>query len=883
MKKFIKYSLITIVSLVVLVAVAVVLLVTVVNPNRFKPFIAKAVYQSTGRTIALNGDISWKIYPNLGVNIKQVRLSNPSGFSESDFMSVNSADVSVALIPLLSNHIVVKTLAIDGLNLGLIQKNGVNNWTFTPPAPPPSAPQEGGGKPQPLQLEMSSFSLTNSTLIYDNYDKSQHYGVKNISFVVGTGFGGTIKFDQAADALELAKVNFNYNNQAIGSLNFKLSQFANPIYAGDMNITTLKANSLMNEFNLATSARKGMTLLDNVSFSGNLNGDMKNITVKDFSFNLSDSLKGKTSLVVKNFANPSYSGSLNLEPFNLNKLLDSLNIAVAQRKGKPLLNNFAISSNGFSGDMNNIKLKGLKISAGKDGLVSASFSQLQVQNFAKPVISGDISVPTFNLNQTLDGLNVAVATRKDKPLLNSFALSGNFNIYPTSASFSALKLSAGGLLNLAFSSLQVSNFANPSVSGNVAMGETNLNKVLDGVNIAVAERKTKPILNSVALSTGFSATQSTLALSGANFRLGNLLKGNLSDLRVQNFADPSVQGGISLPTFNLNEVMRQSGMTPPDISNKQLLNQFAVTTRFNASAKSASFSQLQMKVANSSISGSANVSSFKPLVFNENLTVDQLDVADFSNINGYRLPLRQLQVSGNSSIAPSMNLATLSGKQNIQIGNITLLGLSLDDLVHELNNNINSAGNGNDNVVKLILNSTQVVQAVNNMKAEVAAATKPGARNFNKKTNLGSFNGSATINSGVVNPSAFKLIGPSLSLAGNGSVDLVRKTINYQATGQLLVNGINPLFKKLVFPVTVSGSYLNPSASLDWMSVQQQILKYVVNNNKQQIQSAVSQQLNQAVGAQVKQAIGNQGGNQVIDSVSKGVTNAIGSIFGGGN
>ena len=147
MKKLIKYTLYSILGIVAVVAIAVVLLVTVVNPNRFKPFIVKAVYQSTGRTIALDGDISWKIYPNLGVNIKQVALSNPSGFSESNFMTLNSADVSVGLIPLLSNHIVVKTLAIDGLNLALIKQNGVNNWTFTPPNQESSTAGAEGGKP----------------------------------------------------------------------------------------------------------------------------------------------------------------------------------------------------------------------------------------------------------------------------------------------------------------------------------------------------------------------------------------------------------------------------------------------------------------------------------------------------------------------------------------------------------------------------------------------------------------------------------------------------------------------------------------------------------------------------------------------------------------
>ena len=882
MKKIIKYSLVTIVSLVVLVAVAVTLLVTVVNPNRFKPFIEKAVYQSTGRTITLAGDISWKLYPNLGVNVKQVSLSNPAGFSESNFVAVNSADVSVALIPLLSHHIVVKTLAIDGLNLALIQKNGLNNWTFTPPATPPMAPTATGGKPQPLQLEMSSFSLTNATVSYDNLDKNQRYTIQKANFTIDTGFGGVIRFDQGADMLKLAKVNFNYNDQVVGALNFTVNNLSHPQYSGDINLTKFQASAILNQFNVATAARKNITLLDNVIISGNVNGDESNIAVKDFAFNLSDKFKGKTSLTVKNFANPMYNGSIDLEPFNLNSILDSLNIAVAERKNKPLLNNFAISSSGFSGNMSNISLNGLKVTAGKEAPVSASFGKLQVQNFAKPQISGDITVPKFNLNGVLNGLNIAVAERKNKPLLNSFAFSaGGFKVSPTTATFSNIKLSAGELLNLAFGSLQVSNFNSPVVSGNVAMGDTNLNKVLDGLNIAAAERKNKPLLNSVAFSGGFSATPTSVALSSASFRCGSLLKGTTA-VNVKNFAAPQLNGTINLPTFNLNETMRQLGMTPPELSNKQLLNSFAITTAFNGSTKNIALSQMVMKIANSTISGNVNVSSFTPLAFSENLNIDQMDVADFSNVNGYKVPLRQLKFNGNSSIAGNMDLATLSGHQNIQIGNISVLGISLDRLVMQLNNSINQAGGDTNNLGKLLMNSAQVVQTVNNMKAQVEAATKPGKRDFNQKTDLGSFSGSATITKGLVNPSNFKLSGPSVALSGNGAVDLAKKTINYHATGQLLTPGINPIFKKLTFPVTVSGSSKDPSASLDWGSIQTQILKYVVTNNKSQIQNAISQGINQAIGNNPNaNGSNNNPQNKIVNDVSKGVTDAVSKLFGG--
>jgi uncharacterized protein involved in outer membrane biogenesis len=878
MKKFIKYTLYSLLGIVAVVAIALVLLVTIVNPNRFKPFIVKAVYQSTGRTIALDGDISWKIYPNLGVTIKQVSLSNPASFSESNFMTLNSADVSVGLIPLLSNHIVVKTLAIDGLNLPLIKQNGVNNWTFTPPNQESNIASAEGGKPQPLRLEMSAFSFTNATLNYADRDLKQNYGVKNANLIVDTDFRGGITFDQGAEQLSLNKVKFKYNDLAQGKLNFEVKQFAKPIYSGDLAIDKLALNSILDQFNIASKQRHGMSLLDNVIFSGNINGDTNNLTLKDFKFNLSDKFKGNVALSLKNFANPVYSGNLDLEKFNLNQLLDSLNIAVTERKNKPLLNSFAISSNGFSGDKNNISLKGLKVSAGDS--VSASFGSLQVKDFTKPSVMGDVTIPTFNLNKTLDGLGIAIAERKNKPLLNSFAFSGGFNANQSSANLSNVKLSVGDSLKAAFSSLQIQNFANPSVSGAINLSETNLNKVLDGLGIAVAERKNKPLLNSFAINSSFKATTNSVNLNGANFKFGTLLSGNTT-VAVQNFANPKYSGSINLPTFSLNGVMQQLGMTPPDISNKALLNQVMLNTSFSGSMNTISLSQLRAKIANSTATGNVNVSSFKPLAFSENITIDQMDVADFSNVNGYRVPMRQLQFSGNSSIGSNMELATLGGKQNIQIGNITVLGISLDKLVGQLDSVIGHSGSNSGDIVQTLANSAQVVQAINNMKAEIAKAASPAARDLNQKTNLGSFSANVAINNGLVNPSAFKLNGPSVALNGSGSANLAgSKALNYKTSSQLLVNGINPIFKKLTFPATISGTIAAPSASLDWGSIQQQLLKLAFENNKQQIQQNVKQQINNVLGNPQQGNPNNQQQNKAVDAVSQGVTNVIGKLFG---
>lgn len=881
MKKILKYSAISIASLFGIAIIGIVLVVTIVNPNRFKPAIVKAVYQSTGRNITLDGDISWKIYPNLGVTVRKVTLSNPDGFDKPNFMTLNSADVSVALIPLLSNHIVVKTLAIDGLNLDLIEKKGINNWTFTPPATPPSPSEEtSGGKPQPLQLEMSKFSFTQANIAYDNFDKNQHYGVKDTSLLVDTGFGGHIKFDQGQELVDLAKVSFKYNTSAVGDIDFKVTSFADPKYSGKINLSKLQLNEILDQFNIAKDQRKGIKLLDDITMNGSIDGDMNNVSVKDFAFNFSDKFKGKTTLDIKNLKKPSYSGNLDLEPFNLNQVLDLANIAVNERKGKTLLNDFSISSSGFSGDTNNISLNGLKIAFGKS--VSANFGKLTVNDFAKPKFSGSMDIPTFNLNQVLDGLGIAVKERQGKTLFNEFAISSSgFNGDTNNILLNNLKVSAGKSVNASFAKIMVNNFKNPQYSiSNMNVAPMNLNQVLDNLGVATKERQGKTILNNFAVSSSsISGTKNSANMTNLKLTLGEL-KPDFSKLSINNFASPQVNGSVSIPKFSLNNVMQQSGIEAPKIANKAVLDNIAITTAFAGSTNSINLTNMKAQVGKSNVSGNLNVSSFKPLAFNNNITIDEIDVSDFSDINGYKLPIKQLHLSGNTKIASNMDLATLNSNQSIQAGNILLQGVSVDKLVLQLNDIVNKSGQGNTGLA-IALNALQATDAINKMKAQVEAYAKPGKKDLSQTTNLGTFSANATINNGNASPSSIKLNGPSLALNGSGTVNLAgKKQISYKASSQLLTTGINPIFQKLVFSSSVSGTTDNPSASIDWGSLQQQVLKYAVQQNKGQIQNAVKQQINNAVGQQIQQAVGQQTGNQAVDAVSQGVTNAIGKLFG---
>ena len=128
MRRILKILGYTIGTIVVLLIVVIVGVLIFVDPNDYKDRITAAVNQATGRTLTLEGDLSLTIIP-LGIRLGAAELSNAEGFGEEPFASIESAELSVGLLPLLSRRVKVGTANLTGLRLNLERNaSGVTNW-----------------------------------------------------------------------------------------------------------------------------------------------------------------------------------------------------------------------------------------------------------------------------------------------------------------------------------------------------------------------------------------------------------------------------------------------------------------------------------------------------------------------------------------------------------------------------------------------------------------------------------------------------------------------------------------------------------------------------------------------------------------------------------
>ncbi|MGS3141106.1 AsmA family protein [Aeromonas sanarellii] len=97
--------------------VAIAALVSLIDPNQFKPQLAEQVRKSTGRELVMEGEIGWRFWPSLGLSLEKVALRNPAGFAEPDLVRFTRGEASVGLLPLLSHRLDIGKVTLSGAHL----------------------------------------------------------------------------------------------------------------------------------------------------------------------------------------------------------------------------------------------------------------------------------------------------------------------------------------------------------------------------------------------------------------------------------------------------------------------------------------------------------------------------------------------------------------------------------------------------------------------------------------------------------------------------------------------------------------------------------------------------------------------------------------------
>ncbi|MGF1861965.1 AsmA family protein [Photobacterium profundum] len=115
-------------AIVLVIVVGIGALLALVDPNQFKPLLSEQVKKATGRDLVINGDISWRFFPSIGFSLGETEFKNPQGFAEADLVKLGSAELSVSVMPLFSQHLEIGSISLNDARVFIqTRKDGVSN------------------------------------------------------------------------------------------------------------------------------------------------------------------------------------------------------------------------------------------------------------------------------------------------------------------------------------------------------------------------------------------------------------------------------------------------------------------------------------------------------------------------------------------------------------------------------------------------------------------------------------------------------------------------------------------------------------------------------------------------------------------------------------
>ena len=164
-------------GIVALLLAVVAIVAMTFNPNDYKPTVIKLVKEKTQRTLAIPGEIKLSFYPKIGADLGKISLSERN--STAEFAAIDSARVSLALIPLLSKNLVVDRVAVTGIRANLVRfKDGSMNIDDL-------LSKKEEDKSQPIKFDIDSVKIGNASMSFDDKMEGRTFALANLNVESG--------------------------------------------------------------------------------------------------------------------------------------------------------------------------------------------------------------------------------------------------------------------------------------------------------------------------------------------------------------------------------------------------------------------------------------------------------------------------------------------------------------------------------------------------------------------------------------------------------------------------------------------------------------------------------------------------------------------------
>lgn len=159
----------------ILVAISVYLAATF-DANKLKREITQIVKDKKQRTLTIEGNLALSFWPSIGVKLGKTSLSEHK--SEQVFAALDSAHVSVELLPLLRKQVVVDTIELGGVKAALLRrKDGTLNIDDLLSKDP--------DEPETVRFDIAGIRVSNAQLDWRDEKTGQALALSGLNLSTG--------------------------------------------------------------------------------------------------------------------------------------------------------------------------------------------------------------------------------------------------------------------------------------------------------------------------------------------------------------------------------------------------------------------------------------------------------------------------------------------------------------------------------------------------------------------------------------------------------------------------------------------------------------------------------------------------------------------------
>ncbi len=402
MTKLIKILLWTIASLVLIIVLASILLPILIDPNDYKDEIAQQVYDSTGRTLTIDGDIDLSISLPLSVSLElgKIELSNAKGFTDKPFARMQGASLYVSIMPLLTaNRLDVGEIKLTKMELNLIKnKQGQTNWADLSSAPEANS-SEKGKTDTPAKPPTKKAS-----------PESKEAGSMPAISIAGLTISDAIiswTDEQANQTITLSKSNITISELIEDKpFDLKISTHINssePAIKGDFTLNSSPTISLSQQVFKLPGTMLSLDLTGNAlpgganktSLSGDIsfNGKTQVLDINKMKLTSFDMVINGLFHAAKLNSSPEFNGQVSIEQFSPKQLAATLGATLPKMKEAKALNTADVKMT-FKGTTDSMTISSLEANLDETSLKGTA----SIKNFKAPFYGFDLTLNQLNLD-----------------------------------------------------------------------------------------------------------------------------------------------------------------------------------------------------------------------------------------------------------------------------------------------------------------------------------------------------------------------------------------------------------------------------------------------------------------------------------------------------